>query len=73
MLKKTIAAVLDSPGKGDVLSTREVEVADPRMAHTSGTSRCVRLRERWYTLVDDFRTFPIGQMVIEIPLLTRSA
>ncbi len=28
-------------------------------------------REKWYTLVDDFRTFPIGQMVSEIPLLNQ--
>ena len=27
----------------------------------------------WYTLVDDFRTFPIGQMVSEIPLLNQVA
>ena len=28
-------------------------------------------RGKWYTLVDDFRTFSIGQMVSEIPLLNQ--
>ena len=28
-MKKMLAAVLDAPGEGDVLSLREVEIADP--------------------------------------------